>query len=133
MSVLLESLFDGTITPGVYQVQPDLSQDVLETVTRLHGWWQGTVELAHATDKPTLLQAFAQTCHFPDYFGYNWDALADCLADLRWIDARGFVLLIHGHESFAQLLPVEWQVTREILEATADFWAEQGTPFVVLL
>jgi len=32
--------------------------------------------------------------HFPDYFGSNWDALDECLADLDWLDLPGYVLLI---------------------------------------
>ncbi|MEJ7652228.1 MAG: barstar family protein [Chloroflexia bacterium] len=31
---------------------------------------------------------------FPDYFGYNWAALDECLADLMWLPANGYVLLI---------------------------------------
>lgn len=37
-------------------------------------------------DKQQLLQAFANHCQFPDYFGDNWDALQDCLGD--WIASQ---------------------------------------------
>ncbi len=32
-------------------------------------------------NKDTLLTSIAKACEFPDYFGYNWDALWDCLTD----------------------------------------------------
>lgn len=37
---------------------------------------------ATAADKQTLLTAVATAFAFPGYFGHNWDALLDCLADV---------------------------------------------------
>ncbi|MCZ7655132.1 MAG: barstar family protein [Rhodocyclaceae bacterium] len=33
-------------------------------------------------DRTTLFECLATTLKFPDWFGHNWDALADCLSDL---------------------------------------------------
>lgn len=44
------------------------------------------LQLPDRPDKAALLAAFADYCQFPDYFGHNWDALNDCLAD--WILAQ---------------------------------------------
>ena len=35
------------------------------------------------TDKQSFLKEIAITLEFPDWFGYNWDALEDCLRDLK--------------------------------------------------
>ncbi|WP_406396075.1 barstar family protein [Streptomyces sp. NBC_00887] len=32
----------------------------------------------------------------PDYFGWNWDALSDCLRDLNWLPADHYVLIIEA-------------------------------------
>lgn len=38
------------------------------------------------------LQEFAAALQFPYYFGNNFNALTECLSDLEWLNARGFVL-----------------------------------------
>lgn len=34
--------------------------------------------------KEGILAIMANAFHFPGYFGYNWDALSDCLRDFHW-------------------------------------------------
>ncbi|MFR9164902.1 MAG: barstar family protein [Dysgonomonas sp.] len=31
---------------------------------------------------------------FPNYFGFNWNALLDCLRDFDWIEEK-YIILIH--------------------------------------
>jgi RNAse (barnase) inhibitor barstar len=38
---------------------------------------------AHLESKAALLAFLAQAIPLPDYFGQNWDALEECLADLN--------------------------------------------------
>jgi RNAse (barnase) inhibitor barstar len=47
--------------------------------------------------KQDLLRALADGLKFPDYFGWNWDALEECLRDLSWLDAPDGVVLLHEH------------------------------------
>ena len=35
------------------------------------------------TSKESFLKEIAEALEFPDYFGHNWDALEDCLKDLK--------------------------------------------------
>ena len=41
-----------------------------------------------------LFDKCAAALQFPYYFGENWDAFEECIADLDWLPARGLVLLI---------------------------------------
>ena len=50
------------------------------------------IDLAGCTDKAELLARIARTLRFPDWFGHNWDALADCLCDLSWLPADAYRL-----------------------------------------
>jgi hypothetical protein len=45
--------------------------------------------------KADLLRALAIGLKFPDYFGWNWDALDECMRDLSWLPDPGGVVLAH--------------------------------------
>lgn len=44
-----------------------------------------------ATD--ALIKCISDAGDFPGWFGYNWDALLDCLRDFSWINKRTIVIL----------------------------------------
>jgi len=44
--------------------------------------------------KEALLDELYRRFSFPDYFGFNWDALEDCIRDLSWLPP-GPVVLVH--------------------------------------
>ena len=75
-------------------------------------------------DKAQLLKNIASALSFPDWFGHNWDALEDCLTDLSWRDAPGYVLLIESPRPGDDL-----GVLVDILRSSAEFWAGRGKPF----
>ncbi len=41
-----------------------------------------------------MFETLARELHFPEYFGYNWDALSECLRDLSWTNHRR-VAIVH--------------------------------------
>jgi RNAse (barnase) inhibitor barstar len=87
-----------------------------------------------------LLTEFARALDFPDYFGHNMDALEECLADLEWLPAKGYTLLI---TDAAKVLPddeEEYETFLEILRDAGEAWGngqagmstQRATPFHVL-
>ncbi|MFF2195694.1 barstar family protein [Streptomyces sp. NPDC058157] len=50
-------------------------------------------------DEISAFREFDEALRFPEYFGWNWDALYDCLRDLRWLSADAHVLIIESAES----------------------------------
>ena len=87
-----------------------------------------------------LLTECARALDFPDYFGHNWDALEECLADLEWLPAKGYILLI---TDAAHVLPddeAEYETFLEILRDAGEAWgsgqagmgARRVAPFHVL-
>lgn len=55
---------------------------------------------AGVCDKQQLLTALASGLEFPDYFGWNWDALDECLRDLSWIEQPRQIVLMHEDMPF---------------------------------
>jgi hypothetical protein len=84
-------------------------------------------------------QAFMDRCTadlaLPEWFGRTWDSLADCLTDLSWWPAgpAGRRLHVRGWEGFAQALPREWRIVRDILRDAELFWRDTDTELRVVL
>lgn len=74
-----------------------------------------------AATKEAILQGIAETWAFPSHFGYNWDALIDCLSDLSWIGGSKFALVIHGASRNE-----DWAMLLECLQDVADRWGPDG-------
>ena len=94
-------------------------------------------ELAAVQGKGEFLAAMAQAIHAPDWFGNNWDALADALGDLSWFDvsgqpAQGYVLLLRNGGETLGLTTADHGIATEIFADTVSFWKSQGKPFWVL-
>jgi Barstar (barnase inhibitor) len=94
----------------------------------------------HCATPPNLFAEFARALEFPDYFGHNWDALEECLADLEWMPAKGYILLL---TDAIHVLPdddAEYETFLEILRDAGEAWgsgqagmgARRATPFHVL-
>jgi hypothetical protein len=57
-----------------------------------------------AASKAGLLLELMERLALPDYFGFNWDALDECLGDFHWIGER---LIVMVHEPLHPALPDE--------------------------
>ena len=90
------------------------------------------IDLSGVHDKQHLLDAVAGAFRFPEWFGGNWDALEDCLTDLEWDKARGYVVLFDHAEELAARAPHEFTTAVEIFESVAEYWDEQDKPFWTL-
>jgi hypothetical protein len=122
MSKLLARLSDAAKS-GVYAA-PHL-EDILDA-TRGSGLQVARIDLGGAAGKDALLDRISAALRFPDWFGRNWDALEDCLADLSWSKARGHVLLF---ESASDLSLPDRKTLTGILEAAAADWRGRNRSF----
>jgi RNAse (barnase) inhibitor barstar len=87
-------------------------RDLVDALTA-RGWVATLVDRAPVRDRETLLHALYQACELPGWFGFNWDALLDCLSDL----SPGHVLLFRDFRLLEQESPEVAQVFLEVVQA----------------
>ena len=105
----------------------------LQAAAKNLGFPLAHIDLAQARDKDDLLAALAVALKLPEWFGHNWDALIDCLCDLSWKPAPGYLVFIEGHDALRAAHSVELNMLIEIFAEVADYWREEGVPFWTLL
>ena len=91
-----------------------------------------------------LFDEFAAALQFPDYFGENWNALDECLADLSWMPADRYVVIItRASEVLADESKEMLGLLRDVLAkagaslaepiARGESWDRPAVPFHVVL
>lgn len=82
-------------------------------------------------DKHDFLRLCEVAFALPEWFGHNWDALEECLADLDV--PEGVVVLWSDWGFFAESEPDEYATALDVFNDTARTLGLDGTPFAVLL
>jgi len=91
------------------------------------------VDLQAARDKAELLAQWARQLKFPAHFGANWDAFADCVRDLSWLPARGYVIDCANMNHFIEYAERDASVFVDVLRSAADDRRSRGRIFIVLV
>ncbi|MFI9806797.1 barstar family protein [Streptomyces sp. NPDC052301] len=83
-----------------------------------------TLDLDGVADKAGLMDRAARALALPDWFGRNWDALADSLGDHTvWPEdavERGLLVVVRNWRPYAEAQPEEWRIAREVFTEAAD-------------
>jgi hypothetical protein len=114
---------------GVYRLSCTLT--VLEANVMLSGLTLFEADLSAVHGKGEFLAALAQAICAPDWFGHNWDALADVLGDLSWQPSAGYVLMLCGGDAKLGLSDADHEIVVEIFNDTVTYWKSRGKPFWV--
>ncbi|WEV25164.1 barstar family protein [Streptomyces sp. 71268] len=92
--------------------------------TTFTAWMSGR----HMRDPDGLLQQFYDAFRFPDYFGWNFPALSDCLSDLAWLPADHFVLVIEEAQGILSEDVAALADFLDILLRTGERWSTAQRP-----
>ena len=114
---------------GVFTLNCPL--DELRAAATEAGFALFEADLAAVQGKGEFLAAVARAIAAPDWFGHNFDALADALGDISWRSAPGYVLLLRNGGERLGLAEPEHAAVTDIFSETAAFWKTQGRPFWV--
>lgn len=126
-------LFKSERSPGLYRVTEKLNIDELSSLCKEYGFQFFYINGNKITSKADFFQISAEIMNFPDYFGENWDAFNDCINDLSWLPANGYLLLYTQPDNFAQNAPQEWEIALDIFQEVVEYWAGTDTPMYILL
>ena len=103
------------------------------TLARSVGFDCTRVDLAGCSDKAEFLVRIAAALGFPAWFGHNWDAFFDCLTDLSWRPALGYVLILEHAAELQATEPGVFDTSLAILGDAAAVWQARGAPFRVFV
>ncbi|WP_052745644.1 barstar family protein [Allosalinactinospora lopnorensis] len=141
----IRELFTRPEAPWAVVADETLAVDELReelSVTRGIAWVD--LDGAEMTRYESLMAAFQTKFEIPDYFGHNWPALDETLADLEWFPAEGYVAHVrnahmvlqdhteYGLHVFYRLMgrvSEEWSVPVEV----GEYWDRGPVPFHWLL
>jgi RNAse (barnase) inhibitor barstar len=116
---------------GVFVRPPDAA--ALDAAAERAGLTRWTVDLAGVRSKETLLATLAGRLEFPEWFGGNWDALNDVLAERAWEQSRGVVLTLERCGELAHADPEAFETALEVLDSVAEGCYDEDIPFWVLV
>jgi hypothetical protein len=84
---------------GVFHLGPRPAVRTVITELAAAGWRVSMINARATSNKQALLAEIADTVGFPEWFGHNWDALADALRDAALARAdsgqRGLCLIVN--------------------------------------
>jgi RNAse (barnase) inhibitor barstar len=66
-----------------------------------------------------LFELLYQLLALPGYFGFNWNALFDCLRDFHWIDQKTIVIV---HDQLPEIPSLDLRTYFEILRDAIIDW-----------
>ncbi len=125
--------FKDVSLSGVYSLSDQTDVSEIAGLAAAHELAFFRLNFSRVSTKRGFLRKTARILQFPSYFGGNWDAFEECLNDLEWLDATGYVLLFDNLKSLRRRASEEMETARSILEDAAAGWKESGIPFYVLL
>jgi RNAse (barnase) inhibitor barstar len=88
------------------------------------------IHLKDVHGEDNLLNELSNCFHFPDYFGFNWNAVYDCLRDFHWITNKGIVLV---HDNLPKLdKSILSNYVNVLIDAVADWKEDEEHYFKVI-
>ena len=88
------------------------------------------VSLDGAKTVPGFIKAISRDLSFPEWFGSNLDALHDCLTDLSWLPASGYVIVLDNFSAL-QGNPTSFAVLNAVLSSVVEAWQTRNVPFKI--
>jgi len=122
------------LAPGVYRIAAGEPAGNARDAALDRGWRYVELRGEKIDSKDAFLRACKEAFRLPSWFGGNWDALADSLCDLSWLEpAPGTLVTFTSAGRLADADPQSFATAIEIFRAACDWWEPRGMRLVVLV
>lgn len=129
---MFDDALSFTSKGAILIVAPEKSRAIVDTfvakeytVISLNG--------AEIKSKEELFRYLSQAMKFPKYFGSNWDALEECLNDLSWLPAKGYVLRFANANNFINNCSSDFRMFVQIIESVSITWSIDKVDFILIV
>jgi hypothetical protein len=127
------NILKGEINPDLYHLVSPIALTELERLNLDNNSKLFYLDGHKIVDRASLLQQFASAMQFPEHFGNNWDALADCLTDLDEDGIDRYIIFIDRLDNFAPAEPQQWTTFIDICKSIVKYWQDTDTPMYILI
>ena len=96
----------------------------IEQISESRGFVIRSLDGRAMTTVEGMLKEFGKALSFPDYYGRNSAALEECLNDLSWLSAPGYVLVVANSSALLSGEPeseMTWLL--KLLERVCEEWS----------
>ena len=90
------------------------------------GWRCVVLDGTDVEDKVAFLESCDEAFELPEWFGMNWDALEECLADLDHEGSGGVLVVWSGWGEFAEAAAKDFAVALDVLSGAVHGWVTDG-------
>ena len=111
----------------------DAAVEELESAAEGIGWRCVVLDGSEVEDRAAFLESCDEAFGLPEWFGMNWDALEECLADLELEGAEGVVVVWSQWGLFAEASPADFATALDVLRSAVRGWGADGVHGGLLL
>lgn len=113
----------------VHFSQPGVRWQEICDIAQVKDLFLSEIDSSQVSGKEDLFRLISEQLRFPSYFGYNWDAMEECLRDMSWSPAKGYILAIRRAEALCKEHP---RLLGSLVQSwlfSAEEWVPRGVPF----
>jgi hypothetical protein len=127
----LAALLAGHTPPDLYQWHSAAHVEDVQHAVEKAGWKFVHLDTWTIDDKQAFFDSTAKALDFPQFFGKNFDSLADCLSEVNPSDCNGVVFLWDGWSPLARHDQQAFKVALSVLgDRVGD---DKAAKFAVIL
>ena len=113
---------------GVYEI-PEGGVEAVIAAAEANQHVVYRADMRQARSREQMLRIIGEGLELPAWYGANFDALMDCICDMNWVPAPGYVIILENCHNINTLAPPEFNMLIDVFAEAANAWREEDKPF----